>query len=295
VQHGTQCRSSPNIREGMAKLHAGAIGRPYLARVINYKYHSKNLGRHNPAPPPPELNWDGWVGPGPETPFSNFNWLRYNFRWDFGLGDIGNQGVHQLDLVRFGLKLDSHPTKVQAMGGNLQYPGEDDCECPNTLAVSYQFGDRPVMVTCETRDGLTNDEAGIGTEYPFVDHKNVCGVIFYGTEGFMIFPDYSSYHTFLGPNREKGPSKLEPGEPMVNTGHFRNWVEAVRARNRELLNAEISEGHFSSALCHLGNIAYRTGRTLAFDPQQERFQGDAEADGLLARKEYRSPYRLPTS
>jgi hypothetical protein len=82
---------------------------------------------------------------------------------------------------------------------------------------------------------------------------------------------------------------------MVNTGHFRNWVEAVRSRNRELLNAEISEGHLSSSLCHLGNIAYRTGRTLAFDPQQERFANDAEADALLARKEFRSPYRLPTA
>lgn len=294
VQHGTQCRSSANIREGMQKLHAGAIGRVYMARVVNYKLHARPLGRHNPSTPPEGLNWDGWVGPGPQTVFSNFHWQRYNWRWDFGVGDLGNQGVHQLDLVRWGLKLDAHPTKVQALGGNLQFPGEDDCECPNTLAASYQFGDRPVLVTCETRDGLTNSEAGMGIEYPFVDHRNVCGVIFYGTDGYMIFPDYSSYHTFLGPKREPGPSKKEPGEPMVNTGHFRNWVEAIRSRNRELLTAEIAQGHLSSSLCHLANVAYRLGRTIEFDPQSERLvNSDASAAALLSRREYRAPYRLP--
>ncbi|HEX3870970.1 MAG TPA: Gfo/Idh/MocA family oxidoreductase, partial [Pirellulales bacterium] len=201
VQHGTQCRSSTNIREGMQKLHDGAIGRVYMARVVNYKLHSKDLGRSVKSPVPEGLDWDMWVGPGPETSFSNFNWLRYNFRWDFGVGDIGNQGVHQLDLVRWGLKLDQHPTKIQAMGGNLMHLDADDCQCPCLLTASYEFGDQNVLVTCETRDGYTNSEAGMGVEYPFVDHRNVCGVIFYGTDGYMIFPDYSSYHTFLGAKR----------------------------------------------------------------------------------------------
>jgi predicted dehydrogenase len=294
VQHGTQCRSSPNIREGMAKLHDGAIGRVYMARVVNYKLHEKNLGRSVPSPVPEGLDWDMWVGPGPQTQFSNFNWLRYNFRWDFGVGDIGNQGVHQLDLVRWGLKLDTHPTKIQAMGGNLMHLDQDDCECPCLLAASYEFGDRNVLVTCETRDGFTNSEAGMGIEYPFVDHRNVCGVSFYGTEGYMIFPDYSSYHTFLGPKREKGPSRAEAGEPMMDTAHFRNWVEAIRSRQPDVLHAEIAEGHRSSALCHLGNIAYRTGRTVQFDPQHERCVGDPDANALLARREYRSPYKMPT-
>jgi predicted dehydrogenase len=295
VQHGTQCRSSTNIREGMSKLHDGAIGRVYMARVVNYKLHAKEMGRSVKSPVPEGLNWDGWVGPGPETPFSNFNWLRYNFRWDFGVGDIGNQGVHQLDLVRYGLKLDQHPTKVQAMGGNLMHLDEDDCECPCLLTAAYEFGDRNVLVTCETRDGYTNSEAGMGVEYPFVDHRNVCGVIFYGTEGFMIFPDYSSYHTFLGPKREPGPSKMVAGNPMMDTDHFRNWVEAIRSRKPEHLHAEIAEGHLSSSLCHLANVAYRVGRTVKFDPQAEQFVGDTEANGLLVRKEYRSPYKLPAN
>jgi predicted dehydrogenase len=293
VQHGTQCRSSENIGEGMKQLHSGAIGRVYMARVVNYKLHAKDLGRHNPSPVPAGLNWDGWVGPGPETPFSNFNWQRYNWRWDFGVGDIGNQGVHQLDLVRWGLKLDTHPTKIQAMGGNLMHLGQDDCQCPCLLSVSYEFGDRNVMVTCETRDGYTNDEAGMGTTYPFVDHKNVCGVVFYGTAGYMIFPDYSSYYTFLGPKRELGPSKTIAGNPMMDVPHFRNWVEAIRNRKPEHLRAEIAEGHKSSALCHLGNVAYRVGRTVQFDPVKERAVNDDEANQLLARAEYRSPYKMP--
>jgi predicted dehydrogenase len=292
VQHGTQMRSSPNIREGMEKLHAGAIGRVYMARVVNYKLHAKDLGRHNPSPVPEGLDWDMWVGPGPETKFSNFNWQRYNWRWDFGVGDLGNQGVHQLDIVRWGLKLDRHPTKIQAMGGNLMHP-DDDCECPCLMTCSYEFGDRNLLVTCETRDGYTNSEAGMGIEYPFVDHKNVCGVIFYGTEGYMIFPDYSSYHTFLGPQREKGPSKMEAGEPMMDANHFLNWAEAIRTRQTAKLQAPLEEGHLSSALCHLGNVAYRVGRTLQFDPEQDRCVGDEQANSLLVRREYRSPYKMP--
>lgn len=292
VQHGTQCRSSANIREGIDKLHSGAIGRVYMARVVNYKLHEKSLGRHHPSPVPDGLNWDMWVGPGPETTFSNFNWQRYNFRWDFGVGDIGNQGVHQLDIVRWGLKLDEHPSRVQAMGGNLMHT-DDDCQCPCLLSVNYEFAGRKLLVTCETRDGYTNSEAGMGIEYPFVDHRNVCGVIFYGTDGYMIFPDYSSYYTFLGPKREPGPSKTVAGNPMMDADHFRNWAEAIRSRSPDQLHAEIAEGHLSSALCHLGNIAYRTGRTLEFDPTAERFNSDEQANALLARREYRAPYTMP--
>jgi predicted dehydrogenase len=292
VQHGTQCRSSQNIREGVAKLHEGVIGRPYMARIVNYKWHANSLGKHQPTPLPPGLNWDMWLGPGPMVEFSQFHWQRYNWRWDFGVGDIGNQGVHQLDLVRWGLRLDRHPTKIQALGGNL-FHLDDDCECPNTLAAAYTFGDQKLLVTCETRDGLSNSEAGMGIEYPFVDHRNICGVIFYGTEGYMIFPDYSSYHTFLGPKRKPGPSKSVQGEPMMDVDHFRNWTQVVRSRDLKQLNAEITEGHYSVSLCHLANIAYRVGRTVTFDPQAEKCPGDAEANALLARRNRREPYVLP--
>jgi len=292
VQHGTQCRSSENIREGIAKLKEGVIGRLYMARVVNYKLHPKPLGRHMPAPVPKELNWDLWVGPGPMIPFSEFHWQRYNWRWDFGVGDTGNQGVHQLDIVRWALGLDTHPTKIQSMGGNL-FHLDDDAECPCTQVAAFTFGDRKVLVTCETRDGYTNSEAGFREQYPFVQPQFPVGTIFFGAEGYMIFPDYSSYYTFVGPKYKPGPSKSLEGNPIMDTDHFRNWVKAVRSRNPADLNAEITEGHYSSALCHLANIAYRTGRTVVFDPQTERFPNDDEANSMLGRRNKRKPYMVP--
>ena len=108
----------------------------------------------------------------------------------------------------------------------------------------------------------------------------------------MIIPDYSSYYTFLGRKREEGPSAFEEGSPISNLPHFRNWALAVRSRRRDDLSAEIEQGHYSSALCHLANIAYRVDRTVSFDPEKEQFVGDDEADQLLTRPE-REGYAVP--
>ena len=158
---------------------------------------------------------------------------------------------------------------------------------------SFQFKNRDVLVEFAVRDWYTPTEAGMGDLYPFVDNRNAVGVIFFGTEGYMIFPDYSSYYTFLGADRKPGPKASDRNEPMVDLPHFKNFVEAVRSRKQDALTADIEEGHKSAALCHLANIAYRTGRTLEFDPAKERFVGDAEADKLLTR-EYRKPYVVST-
>src|SRR5262249_27405552 len=117
-------------------------------------------------------------------------------------------------------------------------------------------------------------------------------VIFFGTDGYMIFPDYSSYYTFLGPKREPGPKASDRTDPMVDLPHFKNFVKAVRSRKQEDLAAQIEEGHKSAVMCHLANIAYRVGRTLEFDPAKEQFGGDADGDKLLTR-DYRKPYVLP--
>ena len=129
----------------------------------------------------------------------------------------------------------------------------------------------------------------MGEQFPFVDQQSVVGVIFLGREGYMLFPDYSSYHTFLGKDRRPGPSKSVQGQPMMDTGHFRNWIAAVRSRKTSDLAAEIEEGYLSSSLCHLANIAQRTRRTVVFDPKSGRFAGDDEANRLLSRP-YRTPY-----
>ena len=288
VQHGTQCRSSKKIREGIQKLKEGVIGRVYMARAPIFKLRAG--GRNQFGPVPTGMNWDRWLGPAPEAPYNGLAVARWRFLKEYGNGEIGDQGVHQLDIIRWALDLDTHPNKVQSMGGNFVH--KDDEDTPSNLVFACQYESRNLLVQCETREGYTNSEAGMGIEYPFVDHQNVVGVIFFGTEGYMIIPDYSSYYVFLGAKRTPGPSASVPGNPMMDTDHFRNWIAAVRSRKPGDLYAEIEEGHRSSALAHLANAAYRTGRTLTFDTNTERFVGDAEADKLLTRP-YRTPYVVP--
>ena len=288
VQHGTQCRSSANIREGIRKLKEGVIGRVYMARAPIFKRRAG--GRNQFGPVPAGLNWDRWLGPAPNAPYNGMAFGRWRFLREYGNGEIGDQGVHQLDIIRWALDLDTHPTKAQSMGGN--FVRDDDEDTPSNQLFACLYENRDLMVQCETRQWYTNSEAGMGIDYPFVDHQNVVGIIFFGAEGYMIFPDYSSYYVFLGPNREPGPNATVPGNPMMDTDHFRNWIGAIRSRKPGDLYAEIEEGHRSSALAHLANIAYRTGHALNFDAKTEKFVGDPEADKLLTRP-YRAPYVVP--
>ncbi len=289
VQHGTQARSSPNIRDGIAKLHEGVIGRLYMGRAIAYKLRAG--GKNRFTPPPPGLDWNLWQGPVPEKPYNELAHHRWRFVKDYGNGMIGAQGVHQFDMLRWGLRLDTHPDKIQAMGGNFFRPTSDE-DAPAEMSAAFKFPERDLLVTFETRDGYTNAEAGMGIKYPWCDHRNVVGAIFFGTEGYMIFPDFSSYHTFLGSNREPGPSTFREGQPMMNLEHFENWIAAVRSRNPADLTAEIEEGFFCSAMCQLANAAYETGRTLRFDPETERCIDDPEANRLL-EPDYRKPFVIP--
>ncbi|HIF31892.1 MAG TPA: Gfo/Idh/MocA family oxidoreductase [Planctomycetes bacterium] len=292
VQHGTQCRSSTNIVEGIKKLHEGVIGDVYFARGIAYKIRG-NLGKHAPRPVPAGLDWNAWCGPAPVHEFSNFQHRRWHWIWDFGNGEIGNQGVHQMDILRWGLKLDTHPIQASAVGTNYMQEKvhQSSAQTPGVLSTSIKWASGQ-MIEFEVRDWYTNAEAGFRDKYPFVQKDFPVGAIFLGTEGTMIIPDYSSYYTFLGRKREEGPNAFEEGSPISNLPHFRNWLEAVRSRRREDLSAEIEQGHMSSALCHLANIAYRLDRTVNFDPQAETFIDDAEADALLTRPD-RKGFTVP--
>ena len=293
VQHGTQNRTSPNIVEAVRKLKEGVIGRVYMARGITYKYHPA-FGRITPDPIPAGLNWDAWLGPAPHVPYSRkvqgSSGAGWHLLWDYGNGDLGNQGVHELDIMRWALDLNTHPTKIASMGGNFVFPGQDQ-QSPQMHSTMYEYAGRDVLLTFETRSGFTNTEAGMGAEYPFLDHKNVVGVIFIGTDGFMIIPDYSSYRVFLGPNRTPGPSKVGAGD-ISDVPHFANFVKAVRSGNPADLTAGVEELHRSTALAHFANIAWRTGRMLHFDSKTDQFKGDDEANRLLGR-EYRAPYMIP--
>ena len=291
VQIGTQNRSSPNVMEGIRKLKEGVIGKLYMARGMSYKMRG-NLGKHRPQPAPAGLNWDAWVGPAKMVEYSNFQHHRWYWNSNFASGDIANQTCHDIDIIRWGLGLDAHPNIMMSLGGRYVPAEDDDADTPNTQALVCQYEGRDLQVSFEIRHWYTNSEAEMREKYPFVAPNQVVGVIFYGSEGYMIIPDYSSYYTFMGPDHVPGPHAAADGHPMMDVPHFQNWIAACRSRKHEELNADVEQGHLSTAVCHLAKISNQLKRSVRFDSKAERFVGDAEADKLLKR-EYRAPYVIP--
>ena len=294
VQVGTQNRSNPFVREGMQKLREGIIGKLYMARAISYKIRG-HLGKHRPSPVPEGLDWDAWVGPAQMVEYSPFMHRRWYWISNFAVGDAANQLVHDVDKVRWGLGLDGPPTTVMAMGGRFPPAEDDDADTPNTLAAICKWEGHNLMVTVENRHWYTNSEARMRDEYPFVSPNQCVGEIFFGTEGYMIFPNYSSYYTFLGPKNEPGPCNFADPLPdwwTESIPHFKNWIEAIRLGDHRHLTADILEGHLSTIICHLINISIRLGRSVHFDPKTETFPNDPEANQFL-RRQYRPGYEVP--
>lgn len=294
VQVGTQNRSSPNVVEGMKLLQDGIIGKLYMARGMTYKMRG-NLGKHNPRPVPEGLDWDAWVGPAQMVDYSSFQHRRWYWIENFASGDVANQTVHDIDKIRWGLGLSEHPVTVMSLGDRFVPGDDDDADTPNTQAFLCQWAGQKVLVTFEFRHWYSNSEAGMRDQYPFVAPDQCVGEIFFGSEGYMIFPDYSSYYTFLGPKNEPGPFKTAgPGIDWRDESvpHFRNWISAIRSGKHADLAADIEEGHRSTTVCHLAKISCKLGRSVHFDPRTERFINDPEADRYLKR-EYRDPYVIP--
>lgn len=272
VQHGTQIRSSAAIQEGMHKIRQGLIGDVYMARGLCFKWR-KSIGKAKAEPIPPGVHYDLWTGPAPSRPFTRNRFhYEWHWQWAYGNGDIGNQGPHQLDLARWGLGV-KLPKKVQSMGGHYLF--DDDQETPNCQMAIFEYPDEKKILTFEVRHWITNSEG-----------DSQIGAFVYGSEGYLEISKYNGYRTFLGKNREPGPAQEEGGN------HYANFIDAVRSRKPEQLNAEIEDGHISASLVHLANIAYRTGRTLEFNPKQENFPNDEEANRLLKRQ-YRPPFVVP--
>ncbi|HOM99372.1 MAG TPA: Gfo/Idh/MocA family oxidoreductase [Acidobacteriota bacterium] len=279
VQTGTQSRSDPGIQGAVRLLHEGVIGDVYMAKGVCYKPRN-DIGIKPPTEPPEGLHFDLWLGPAKRRPFSE-NLVHYNWHWfwDFGNGDIGNQGVHQMDIARWGLNKRTHPRYIHSVGGHFAY--KSDQETPNTLLSTFEWDDGKIL-QFEVRGLFTNAEDDI-----------LIGNLFYGTEGWMHVAD-DGYKVYLGRGNEPGPSS---GEQSAKTGrelHRANFIEAVRAGNPAALNSDIPEGHLSSALCHLANISYRLGRRLEFDSHVEKFVADGQADSYLTR-DYRYPFVVPAT
>lgn len=281
VQMGSQSRSSTALQEAVQKLKTGEFGEVYMARALCFKARN-TIGKTPVEAVPPGVDYDMWSGPAQLKPFTK-NRFHYNWHWfwDYGNGDLGNQGIHEVDIARWGLGV-THPTKVTAMGGKFMF--DDDQETPNTISASLEFnvGGKPKMMTFEVRHWYSNHEAGIGGERA----GNTIGNTFYGSNGYVVIDGYNKYWSYMGREGKPGPTRNE------RDNHFENFIAGVRSRKTADLNAEIEEGAMSCVLMHLANVSYRVGRTLHWDEKTWSVKGDAEANKMLTRN-YRAPYIVP--
>ncbi len=287
VQHGVNARSSAGVQEAVQKMRDGLIGDVYMARGLCYKWRD-TIGHTPVEPVPAGVHYDLWLGPAPKHEFTK-NRFHYNWHWfwDYGNGDIGNQGIHEMDIARWGLGV-KYPTRVTAMGGHFMF--DDDQETPNTMTASYEFneGGRKRMLEFEVRHWMTNHEAGID-EAPGRNGKknsNTVGNLFYGSKGYLAIEGYNKYSTFLGRDQEPGPARDAGGN------NWQNFIDVVRSRDTSKQNNPIEEGAASVVLMHLANISYRVKRSLEFDAEKMQVVGDKEANALFTRR-YRAPFVVP--
>ena len=288
VQTGTQSRGSAIVNEAIKMLHDGLIGEIYMGRALVLGFRS-SIGRVKDSPVPDGVHWDLFLGPAPYRPF-NRNRFHYNWHWfwDTSTTEFGNNGTHGVDVIRWAMQKRVHPLEIQCMGGFHIW--DSDQEIPNVQLGTMKYDDGKI-IQVDVRSLHNNTEA---------DKKG--GAFIYGSKGWMHL-QHTAYETYFGDKNEPGPRR-SADDPMpkdktaiqefkgTDGPHMANFIDCVRSRNWHDLNADILEGHLSTSLMHLGNIAYRVGRTLEFNGHSERFVNDEEADGYLTRQ-YRPPYVLP--
>ncbi len=276
VQMGSQRRSFSNVQEMISKLHRGVIGRVYFAKGW-YDNNRKSIGKGTDTPVPANLNFDLWQGPAPRRNYRS-NLVHYNWHWfwHWGTGEALNNGTHELDVIRWGLGVD-YPTKVVSAGGRFHF--QDDWQTPDTQTITYNF---PNNTACTWEGRSCNGYSTEGTGR---------GVVFYGDNGTIFYPGANSYKVFDAASKlvyeakdntiADPTNKVSPFEAL-DTLHLVNFVEAVR--EKEKINAPILEGHKSTLLPQLGNIAYRVGRALKCDPANGHILNDKEAMKLWSRE-----------
>jgi predicted dehydrogenase len=269
VQAGTQKRSEPFAAEGVAQVRAGAIGKVGMARAwIHQKRPS--IGHGQPGPVPAGVNYAMWQGPAPDRPFYP-NRFHYNWHWfwHWGTGELGNNGIHAVDVARWGLGVDS-PLAVSSGGGKFNF--DDDQEAPDTQTVTWEFPS--ACMAWEHRMWSAHPAEGSGF-----------GIAFYGDKGTLIIDDKNWRIEDEGREPKRGP-----GGRDGQARHVQNFLDCVKSRATP--NADIEIGHLSTRLCHLGNIAFRLGKKLTFDGDRELF-ADPAANALLPR-EYSQRFEMPS-
>ncbi len=266
VQVGTQRRSGAHFQSAAEFVRSGKLGKVPFAQAW-IAGDRKSIGRLPDADPPPGVDYDLWLGPAPERKF-NPNRFHYKWRWnwDYGTGEVGNNGVHGLDILRWVIGLDA-PTRVTSGGGKLFF--DDDQQTPDTQVVTFDFPGTTMVWEHRvwSKTGLEGDSFGMRI---------------YGEKGTLVF-DKDGWHVQDGEDASDKASEFEQA-------HKRNFLDCIKSGKRP--NADIEEGHKSTRLCHLGNIAYRVGRVVRFDAATETIKDDPEANGLLGRT-YRKGFVLP--
>lgn len=259
-QHGTQKRSMLRNIEAVARVRAGGIG---TVRVSRGWYNNNRLqtGRRTPATVPTELNWDRWQGPAPHTPYTdNVAPYKWHWYWQWGTGELGNNGIHALDVCRWGLGVD-YPRRVTAGGGRYYF--HDAQETPDTLSVTYDFGDKSIIW-----EGRSCHPRGFeGLEF---------GIEFYGDRASLII-DTGGYRIF-DPDGKLMEQQTGSSE---DTPHLQNFLDCINSGTPP--RAGVEDARKSTLLCHLGNIAYRTGGAIACDPATGQILDNPPAQKLWTR------------
>ena len=274
VQHGTNLRAAPHYQQAWKLLKQGVIGKVLMIKAINNQRRGR-LAHRPDEPVPSGVDYDTWLGPARKRPFNRNRFHGgWHWMWEYGTGDIGNDGVHQIDLGRWALDLKA-PKAVSCSGAKLGWKGGAQ-EFPDAMVVTWEYDD--LLYVFEQRDF---------TPYRMQGHRLDNDNIFYGDKGYMMV-DRDGYRVFY--KGERGPSFQKKW--FDTPRHYQNFISCVKSRKSQELIADIEEGHYSAMLCHLGNISYRTGRRLEFDPETETFRGDDEANRYLSR-DYRKGFELP--
>ncbi len=269
VQVGTQSRSTPHILQAMKKIQEGAIGEVLVSKAWNSQLR-RDIGKQKSSNPPPNLDYDLWTGPAPLRPYQS-NLLPGIWRWwlDFGTGDAGNDGVHEIDIARWGLGVNTHPSNIAALGGKNFF--KDDQQFPDTMYCAFDYPKA-------SKQGFSKQliyEHRIWSPYIQEGFEN--GNAFYGTNGMMILGKNGGWQLF-GPKNKlidsgKGSSDV--------SAHHQNFIDCIFSGKTP--NGDIAEGHLSASLAHLANIACRLNKSFSFDPTIEKITDLPLANKLVGR------------